>query len=135
MDVTVEIAELRVQTESMMTDRVVITRVTDPGGAPVLDPVTGLYPAVPSTDIYTGVCSLAKGMRGQTKSSSGDTVVLLNAILSIPVGGPTLQIRDVVRFTASRFNPALVGAVYIVTSLLPVSHPTRQRVTVEAVVG
>jgi hypothetical protein len=46
-----------------------------------------------------------------------------------------LKVADAVTITASRYNPNLVGLVFMIKGLLPGSHPTKQRVTVEVVVG
>lgn len=136
MDMTAEIAELRTEAESMMTDQCVITRTNQPTGTPVMDPATGLYPDIEPTEIYIGPCSLrVPGMlsAGRMKTSAGDIASLLIAVLSIPVGSPSMKVQDVVLFTDSQFDPSLVGTVYRVSGLWLSSHVTKQRATVEAV--
>ena len=135
MDMTLEIAELRVEAESMMTDTCVITRTVQPIGTPVLDPVTGLYPVVTPQQIYAGRCSLrVPGMSGgRVKTPAGDIASLLIAVLAIPADAPSMKIQDFVLFTASEFDPSLVGVAYRVSGLSLSSHVTKQRATVEAV--
>jgi len=136
MDMTAEIAELRVEAESMMTDRCVITRTVQPTTAPVLNPATGLYPDIPAQVIYTGSCSLrVPGMlsAGRMKTSAGDIASLLIAVVAIPAGSPNMKVQDVVLFTDSEFDPSLIGTLYRVSGLWLSSHVTKQRATVEAV--
>jgi hypothetical protein len=137
MDITVEIADLRNEAESMMTDKCVITRSGVPTGIMVLDPATGRYPAIVPVPVYTGICSIkipGTLSTGKRRPSAGDIAELLAAIFSIPWFGPTLQVDDTVVITASSMNPGLPGLVFTVSSLLPGSHITKQRVTVTSVV-
>lgn len=137
MDVTADLIELRAEAESMMTDYCIVVRAGESTGTPVLDPATGLYPAVADDIIYTGPCLIrvpGTVSTGKSRPTSGDNATLQSSIFATPWNAPRLEIKDRVMFAASEFNPNLVGMVYTVTGLLPGSQPTKQRVTVEAVI-
>jgi hypothetical protein len=137
MDITVEIADLRNEAESMMTDQCIVTRVGVASGAPVLDPATGKYPVIPPVPVYTGMSSIkipGTVSTGKFRPTAGDVATLLSAIFSIPWFGPRLETEDIILITASMMNPGLAGMEFHVTGLLPGSHITKQRVSVQAVI-
>lgn len=131
------VANGRALAESLMTDTCTITRagVADPDAVP--DPVTGLYPVPADSTVYTGRCSIrVPGTVSASKSrdSAGDEAVMLTAILSVPALAPLVKINDVVTFTASTYNPRLVGQEWVVDGMIPGSRQTAQKVTVSVVV-
>lgn len=137
MNMGLDIADLRMQAESMMTDQCAVSRIGTPVGTPVLDPVTGEYPPNPAVAFYVGKCSIrvpGTVSTGKVRPSAGDSASLLNAILAIPVDSPALTVTDTVIITASEFNPALVGMEFTISSLLPASWVTKQRAALSAVI-
>lgn len=146
MDLTDDLADLRAERESLMTDTCTITRAgtADPNAVP--DPVTGLYPVPADETVYPaagdtsanpGRCSIrVPGTVSASKSrdSAGDEAVMLTAILSVPALAPLVKINDVVTFTASAYNPRLVGQKWVVDGMIPGSRQTAQKVTVSVVV-
>jgi hypothetical protein len=139
MDFTAEIADLRAEFETVMTDTCTVTRNGAPSGPPFTpDPVTGLVPTSAAVTVYSGPCSTkvpGSGARVRMHESAGDEVHLLFSVLSVPVSAARLLVGDLVTFTGSKFNPNLPGMVFRVTDLMPGSHPVTQRVAIEAVTG
>ena len=120
-----------------MTDTCTITRagVADPNAVP--DPVTGLYPVPADSSVYTGKCSVrvpGTVTASRSRESAGDEAVMLTAILSVPALAPLVKIGDIVTFTASTYNPRLVGQKWSVDGMIPGSRQTAQKVTVAVVV-
>lgn len=138
MDLTGDIEELQDEAESMMTDT---CRITRPGQGELsgsIDPVTGLFTHTADAQVYQGMCSIrvpGTVSTGKARPTAGDEASLLTAIFAIPFDGPRIDVADDILFLTSRYNHALVGRHFTVTGLLPGSQITKQRVSVEAVVG
>jgi hypothetical protein len=138
MDVSDILADFRADAESLMTDVCVVEREGPPDPGAVIDPVTGKFPDVPFGTVYSGVCGTAvQGtvMAGRARQSAGDEVTILRSTLKVPATAPRVLVNDRVTFLSSAFNPALVGVVFTVTGLLPGSHQTSQKVSIQSVVG
>lgn len=121
-----------------MTDTCVVTRLGAPDPGAVIDPDTGKFPDIPVGTIYSGECfTNVQGavVSGRARRSAGDEAFILRSVLKLPADAPRLLVDDQVVFTASEFNPNLVGLVFHVTGLLPGSHQTAQRVSMQSVVG
>lgn len=137
MDVSDILAGFRAESESLMTDVCRVEREGPPVPGAVIDPTTGLFPGVPFGIVYSGVCGTSvQGtvMAGRLRSSAGDEVSVLRSTLKVPAAAPRLLVNDRVTFLSSTFNPALVGVVFSVTGLLPGSHQTSQKVSIQSVV-
>ena len=139
MDITDEIAELRVESESMMTDICAVARNGIPTGPPfTIDPTTGLATGAAPVAVYSGPCwvsSPAVSSRVRELESAGDEVFFLVSSLSVPVSAARILVDDLVTVTASTFTPNLVGMVFRVTGLMPGSHQVAQHVQIETVTG
>lgn len=138
MDIVQDLAMLRAEAETLMTDWSVVSRMPAASGSPVIDPVTGLPTGSVPAVIYSGPSLIrvpGTVSTGKTRPTAGDVASIFSSILAIPISGPALKVDDEVTITASRDNPNLVGLVFTVKGILPASHPTKQRVTVEVVVG
>lgn len=137
VDLTEDLADLRVERESMMTDTCTITRAGIPDPDAVPDPETGLYPVPADDTVYTGGCSInvpGTVSASRSRQSAGDEAVMLTAILSVPALAPLVKIGDVITFTSSTYSPRLVGQKWKVGGLIPGSRQTAQKVSVEVVV-
>lgn len=138
MDISDVIRDFRAEAESLMTDACLVEREGPPDPGAVIDPTTGKFPDVPFGTVYSGPASLVlQGtvIAGRARESAGDEVTLLRSTLKVPAAAARLLVNDRVTFTASTYNPALVGVVFTVTGLLPGSHQTSQKVSVQSVVG
>lgn len=138
MDISDVLNEFRAEAESLMTDACVVSREGAPDPGAVIDPDTGKFPDVAFGTVYSGKCSTnVQGAvtSGRARQSAGDEVFVLRTTLKVPAVAPRLLIGDRVLFTASEFNPTLVGVVFTVTGLLPGSHHTSQQVAMQSVVG
>lgn len=130
--------QFRADAESLMSDSCVVEREGPPDPGAVIDPTTGKFPDVPFGVVYRGICGTAvQGtvMAGRARESAGDEVTILRSTLKVPASAARLLVNDRVTFLSSAYNPALVGVVFTVTGLLPGSHQTSQKVSVQAVVG
>lgn len=138
MDVSDILADFRADAVSLMTDTCKVEREGPPDPGAVIDPTTGKFPDVPFGLVYSGVCTTnmqGTVIAGRTRESAGDEVVLLRSTLKVPATAARLLVNDRVTFTASTYNPALVGVVFTVMGLLPGSHQTSQKVSIQSVVG
>ncbi len=138
MDLTGDIEELQDEAESLMTDTCRITRPGTGEQAGTFNPATGLFTYDAQPQVYSGKCMIrvpGTVSTGKARPTAGDEASLLTAIFSIPFDGPRLDVNDDIVFLTSRYNQALVGRHFTVTGLLPGSQITKQRVSVEAVVG
>jgi hypothetical protein len=138
MDVSDILGDFRAEAESLMSDSCVVEREGAPDPGAVIDPVTGKFPDVPFGTIYSGACGTnVQGtvLAGRARQSAGDEVTILRSTLKVPASAPRLLVNDRVTFTASTYNPALVGVVSVVMGLLPGSHQTSQKVSIQSVVN
>lgn len=138
MDISDILDGFRADAESLMTDACVVEREGPPDPGAVIDPTTGKFPDVPFGLVYSGVCGTnVQGtvMAGRARQSAGDEVTVLRSTMKVPASAPRLLVSDRVTFTASTYNPALVGVVFTVTGLLPGSHQTSQKVSIQSVVN
>lgn len=133
MDLTADLANLRAEAESLMTDTCTIT--VPSSGAGSLDP-TG-WPTNPAgTVIYSpsspekGKCRLRMGGTVSGSSSravAADRVFMSQPVLSLPISAPVIPVGALV-VTGSGIRAKVVGQILG-------SQMTAQRVTVEVVTG
>jgi hypothetical protein len=138
MDISDVLDGFRAEAESLMTDSCRVEREGPPDPGAVIDPVTGLFPDVPFGLVYSGAAQVqlqGTVLAGRARLSAGDEVTLLRSTLKVPALAARLLVNDRVTVTASTYNPALVGVVFTVTGLLPGSHQTSQKVSIQSVVN
>lgn len=106
-----------------MDDRCTITRDPTGNSDAVLDPNT-LKLTAPDPDdvgiVYSGACkvrSVGLGTRDNYRDFGGQAVISSAYVGSIPLSAPVPSKGDLLRITASRRDPALVGRVFIVSEL------------------
>lgn len=122
-----DLAESRADAEEGMTDICVVTRAS---AEEVYDPDTGMY-VTPEAAIYEGKCRLQSVRAQAANPEAGPAVYTAERVeLQLPFG-TTFEVDDVATFTASPFNPDLVGKKYRVTGLGRKSQATAQRLNVE----
>jgi hypothetical protein len=138
MDISDVLDSFRAEAESLMTDGCRVEREGPPDPGAVIDPVTGKFPDVPFGLVYLGAAQVqlqGTVLAGRARLSAGDEVTLLRSTLKVPALAARLLVNDRVTVTASTYNPALVGVVFMVTGLLPGSHQTSQKVSIQSVVN
>lgn len=138
MDISDVLDGFRAEAESLMTDSCRVEREGPPDPGAVIDPTTGKFPDVPFGLVYLGVAQVqlqGTVLAGRARLSAGDEVTLLRSTLKVPALAARLLVNDRVTVTASTYNPALVGVVFTVTGLLPGSHQTSQKVSIQSVVN
>lgn len=140
MDLTGALADFQAEAVSRMRDTCLVTQPSSTAG--VVDPVTGLEPAVAGATVYSGRCRLR--MSGTVASSTtrdvaADRVSTSSPTLSVPVSAPRIPVGAIVTITAvPADDPARhlrLGLRLRVTGLVLGTDMTAQRVTVEAVTG
>lgn len=120
---------LRVQAESLMTDRFRIVRAD---GEPVWDEATGDYTATESV-VYEGIGRIRfPGVGGRRVDEQGDAVTVQDAVLSLPIAGTGgVRVDDVAECVASRHDPQMVGVRFRIDEPHWQSHSTARRFGVE----
>lgn len=114
--------------ESAMTDTAVLT---GPGGAPVLDEVTGSLGSGAGPVKWSGRCrvrgpSISGGAGGDAIAAVGDQqVTTMQVIVCVPLTTPRAEPGDRLTVTDSR-NPLLVGRVLIITADPPKTYAAQR---------
>ena len=126
LDVRSELPFLRQQAESLMSDRILVTRAS----GDVWDEDTGQY--IPGTEtVYEGIGRLRDtSARGRRVDDAAADTTVMSLMLSVPVGVPA-EIGDVAEVVGSATNAALVGNLYRLMEPADSSHATAARFIVE----
>lgn len=115
---TIDSARARFQQRQLDVMRDV-ARIDRPSGTTTFDPNTGQEVPDPPTVIYTGRCAL-RGMRwdGTDVEVGGGEARIKSSRIHFPVDTP-VERNDLVVFTASTYDPNLVGRSFVVTDVPP----------------
>ena len=103
--------------EASMLDTCTATRPADRPQTPPLDPETGRRLPATAPEVYAGRCSLANpasGARAGATTTNDDADVPNTRVLKLPLAAVALRPGDLVRLTASAFEPGLVGDTFLV---------------------
>ena len=129
---------LRAQALSRMVDACIIDRP----GAEVLNETTGQMETT-YAPIYDGLipgagakCEVRQvGTQAASPNAGEHQFVILGHVVALPVDATVYAIGDRVTITAATLDPALIGRVFTVTSLMHKSFPTARRLVCEEVIA
>ena len=130
-DVAATLPELRAQAESLMVDACVIDRQS----GETLNVTTGqMTPTY--APVYSGRCRVqAPGTQGGNPNAGEHQFTVLGHVVQLPIDATVYAVGDRVRITAASLDPALVGRVFTVTSLMHKSHPTSRRLVCDEILA
>lgn len=118
---------------SLMVDACIVDRPTGQAGT---DPDTGVVTPTYSAALYTGKCRVqAPGTHASTPAAGEHQFTVLTHVVQLPVDATAYRVGDRVRITAASLDPALVGRVFTVTSLMHKTHPTARRLVCDEVLA
>jgi len=124
--------ELRAHAVSMMVDACIIDRAT---GEPVLNETTGQMETTYGP-VYTGRCRVqAPGTQGGNPNAGEHQFTVLGHVVQLPIDATVYAVGDRVTITAASLDPALVGRVFTVSSLMHKTHPTSRRLVCDEVLA
>lgn len=126
LDVRSELPFLRQQAESLMSDRILVTRAS----GDVWDEDTGQY--IPGTEtVYEGIGRLRDtSSRGRRVDDAAADTTVMSLTLSVPIGTPA-EVGDVAEVVESATNAALVGNRYRLMEPTDSSYATAARFIIE----
>lgn len=99
-----------------------------------IDEVTGLYPDVIATPVYSGPCQLMDGRAARQIAAAGQLLIEQSSLIKLPIVGSAGVLKDmVVRITASQFDTEHVGLRLRVTGPFHKTYATSRRFVVEEI--
>lgn len=129
------LARGRAKAEDLMTDTVVITRVTGPPGP--IDPATGepSFPA-PTATIYSGKGKVQTYEPHESAKSSGQHVYTEQRYhLHLPIDATEVDVDDTAEVTASQTDSQLIGRTYRIAGEHAKTYATARRLLIDEVVA
>lgn len=131
-DIAYALIELQQQAESRMVDTCAIVRALATSGSTWND-TTGRYERNTS-QVYAGPCRVRAQDTQPTNPVAGEAEYNETGyVVSLPMSVVAVHVGDVITITASARDLALVGRVFIVTSVSAQTDQTARRLAVKEV--